>query len=297
MNKKRLTTVFPGAIVLLAIFGFALFIWTFSAPVSASAKKGEKNGSNFAPEAVFPGTGVGPIPDGGAACGPSPGQSLDISFLVSGINSAPSSISVSLTFGSPNHTYIGDIEATLYSPDGTPHLVFGRTGSITATGFGDSSDLGATYVFSDSAAAPPSGGWWQEATVRAATEVMTAGTYRTTGLGGAGQVNPAPATNMNAAFSGIPTSNGTWLLTITDGCEADTGAVTAASLTLTGGAVQTQHVADFNGDGKTDFIVARATSTGFSEATSQDMPSIWNGFENRGETKEHHHWFHYFFAV
>jgi hypothetical protein len=44
-------------------------------------------------------------------------------------------------------------------------------------------------------------------------------------------------------------------------------------------------VADFNGDGKTDFVVARAAVPSVSEETSQNTSFVWNGFENRGETK------------
>lgn len=273
----------------LTILCFIAVAMVFTAkffPAIASTERPTvaKSTAVFSPEETFPGTGVGPIPDGGAGC-PQPGDPLSISFDVTGIGSAPSSVDLSITFGGPNHTYVGDITAQLFAPDGTVHTIFGSTLLVAATGFGDSSDLGATYVFSDTAPAPPSGGWWQEATARTAMEIMTAGTYRTTDQGGAGAVNPAPPTSMNAAFAGIPTSNGTWSLLITDGCSADVGAVAAASLTLNAGPAQTQHVADFNGDGKTDFIVARAGAPSFSEAGSQNTSSIWNGFENRGETK------------
>ena len=242
----------------------------FAAKLNPAAASTERVAANttlsMSPDATFPGTGAGPIPDGpsGSGC-PLPGEPLTISFDVTGIASAPSSVAVSITFGGPNHSYIGDINAQLYSPDGALHTLFGSTLLIAATGFGDNTDLGATYVFSDNAPSPPSGGWWQEATARITSEIMTAGTYRTTDAGGEGQVNPAPPTNMNAAFAGIPTSNGTWTLLITDSCAVDIGAVSAASLTLTAGAaVQTQHVADFNGDGKTDYVVApRSVSTTF----------------------------------
>jgi subtilisin-like proprotein convertase family protein len=273
------------SVTILCLIAIAMIFTAKLYPAAASAERMGVAATTTlsSPDATFPGVGVGPIPDGGAAC-PQPGEPLSISFDVTGIASAPNSVAVSITFGGPNHSYIGDITAQLYSPDGAVHTLFGSTLLVTATGFGDNTDLGATYVFSDNAPSPPSGGWWEEATARLTSEIMTAGTYRTTDSGGEGQVNPAPPTNMNATFAGIPTSNGTWSLLITDGCSADTGAVTAASLTLTAGAVQTQHVADFNGDGKTDYSVARAALARPSEATSQN-PFIWNGFENSGETK------------
>ncbi len=285
ISESRRTLLY--SVTILCLIAIAMFFTAKLNTAAASSKQAADKGTTaLSPAATFPGTGVGPIPDGpsGTNC-PQPGEALAISFDVTGIASAPSSVAVSITFGGPNHSYIGDVTAFMFSPDGTLHTLFGSTLLTAATGFGDNTDLGATYVFSDNAPSPPSGGWWQEATARTSAEIMTAGTYRTTNAGGQGQVDPAPPTSINAAFAGIPTSNGTWTLLITDGCAADTGAVSAASLTLTGGAAQTQHVADFNGDGKTDFVVARAAATSLSEAASQNSSSIWNGFENSGETK------------
>lgn len=235
----------------------AAILWSSAYSTTASAQARQTAPRVNAPSATFPGTGVGEIPDGGAGC-PQPGAPLTIAYEVTGLTGAPTGISCSITFGSPDHTYIGDISATLYAPDGTAHILFERTGAIATTAFGDNTNLGATYVFSDTAPAQPSGGWWQEATVRASAEIMTAGTYRTTAPGSETQTNPAPFTNFDAAFAGVTDPNGTWSLVVTDGCSADTGAITASSLTIGAGApVNTQHVTDFNGDGKTDFSVAR----------------------------------------
>jgi hypothetical protein len=171
-----------------------------------------------------------------------------------------------------------DVSAILIAPNGASHTVFARTGATTATAFGGSSDLGATYNFSDTAPAPPSGGWWQEETVRGAAEIMTAGTYRTTASGGAGATNPQPPTSINAAFAAVPNANGTWTLRLTDGCGADTGAITAANLTITAGpAVPHDANVDINGDGKTDYVVARGTNTPLSEASGSGNSPIANG--------------------
>ena len=217
------------------------------------------------PEATFPADApsLGAIPEA-TACGPTPGTPRNVTFTVSGISGSVTNVAVSATFGSPNHTWMGDIIATLIAPNGASHTLFGVTGSTTATGIGDSSDLGATYVFSDTAPAPPSGGWWQQATVQTAAGVMSAGTYRTTASGGAGQTNPAPPTNMNAAFAGVTNANGTWTLRLTDGCTGDTGAITAAVLTVDGGIVPVtgDGPVDFNGDGKTDYVVVRNVGGG-----------------------------------
>lgn len=226
---------------------------TVSAQDTTEAATPEGPGTVFS---ANPGT-LGSIPDGVSPC-PTAGAPRNVTFNVSGLTGSLSNIAVSMTFAGPAHTFMGDITATLIAPNAASHVVFARTGATTATGFGDSSDLAGPYTFADSAGSPPSGGWWQEATVRGASEAMTSGLYRTTAAGGAGQTNPAPATNMTAAFSGVPNLNGTWTLRLTDSCNSDTGAISAASLTITTGALpQQQHVVDFNGDGRTDFSVAR----------------------------------------
>ena len=60
----------------------------------------------------FPGAGLGPIPDGGAACGPTTTTPLDTTFAVSGLTGTLSDLDVSITFA-PAHTWGGDVTATL----------------------------------------------------------------------------------------------------------------------------------------------------------------------------------------
>jgi hypothetical protein len=99
---------------------------------------------------------------------------------------------------------------------------------------------------------------------------MTSGAYRTTAIGG-GATNPQPPTSINPSFAGVTNANGTWTLRLSDHGGGDTGAVSAATLSVTGNVVPLDANVDFNGDGKTDFVVARATTTPFSEA-SQSTP-------------------------
>jgi hypothetical protein len=201
-------------------------------------------------QTTFPGTGVGAIADS-TACGPTPGTPLNITFNVSGISGNVSNLSVDTTFGSPNHTWMGDVVTTIIAPNATQFTVFGQTTSTTATGIGDSSDLGGLYTFNNAA----TGNWWTAATTAAAAAVIPPGSYRTAQLGGAGATNAA--TDMNAAFATTP-ANGTWTLRVTDGCTGDTGAITAAALTITGAATAPNNAPnDTNGDGKTDFQVVR----------------------------------------
>ncbi len=202
-------------------------------------------------QTTFPGTGTGPIPDA-TACAPSPAAPLVVSFTVTGISAAPTNVKVDMTFGTPTHTWMGDIIATLTAPNGTQHVVFGRTGSTTATAVGDSSDLSGLYSFENVAVT----NWWTTATAAGAAVVMPTGNYRTSATGNVGQTGAA--TDINAAFAAIPTSNGTWTLSFTDGCNGDTGSISSANLVLTGGAAApVQHVVDYNGDGRTDYSVVR----------------------------------------
>ncbi len=269
-DQSTSTLIYAFAVICLAAIGLWIGVQNNSVEANTTVSS-----TNIAPAASFnaDAPSLGAIPDA-TACGPTPGTPRNVTFTTSGLSGPPSSVALSMTMGSPNHTWMGDITATLIAPNGASHTIFGVVTSTTATGIGDSSDLGGTYVFSDAAAAPPSGGWWQEATLRTAAEVMTSGTYRTTSSGGAGQTNPAPPTNMNASFTGVASPNGTWTLRLTDGCTGDTGAITAANLTVTTAAPATDANTDFDGDGKTDFVVARGTTTPLTEATAPNMAPI-----------------------
>lgn len=256
MISKKLSSVLGVTIIILAI-SFLLY----SDNEVASAAKQSDDATPAGTD--FPGTGVGGIPDGPSPCHASPSTPRDVTFTASGLSGPPTNVELSMTWGGPNHSFMGDITAILIAPNGASHTLFGRTLATTATAFGDGSDLGATYAFKDSAAAPPNGGWWQAATTAGTTAIMPAGDYRTTASGGAGGTNPQPPTSMNPAFAGVANANGTWTLRITDGCQADTGAISAAMLTIaSGGPITPQHVVDFNGDGKTDYAVVRNTGGG-----------------------------------
>ena len=260
--------LFVIAVVIVCTTVFLFYTAQRSTTGVSAAHADISSSSAFVPAATFAGANVGAIPDGTSPCwNPGVGAPRDVTFNATGLpTSAPASVDLSVTFGTPNHSFVGDVVAVLIAPNAASHTLFGRTLATTATSFGDSSDLGTTYVFSDTAPAPPNGGWWQAATAAGAAAIMPTGTYRTTASGGAGATNPQPPTSMNTAFAGVANPNGTWTLRLTDGCAADTGAVTAAALTITpGAAVPVDANADFNGDGLTDYTVARGTSTPLAE--------------------------------
>ena len=180
---------------------------------------------------TFTGTGVGAIPDGGTGTPPKYGASRVISFAVSGITGPVTALSSSLSL---THTFVGDLDMVLTSPGGVVSFItMSRNGVTTAGGYGDSSNLSGAYNFTDAAVTT---NIWTVAAGLNSNQIIGASNYRTTGGGGAGQSNPAPFTNLTAAFAGLSSAqiNGTWTLTIRDASAQDTGSVTAANLVLTG---------------------------------------------------------------
>ena len=176
---------------------------------------------------TFPGSGTGAIPDRGASgCGPPAGPPLDITFNVAGEPaSTPTQIGVEMDV---THSWVGDVTVMLIAPDGTTMApMFGRTKATTDTSCGDSSDLAGTYGFYDLTPNPTN--WWDEAT---ANTILTPGNYRATEVGGAGQIDPAPFVDIDAAFAGVADPNGTWTLRVTDSGGGDTGTVNSATLFL-----------------------------------------------------------------
>lgn len=281
MNQSTRSLVFAVAVISLAAIG--LWIGVQNNKVEANTK----TSANIVPSATFNGTNFGTIPDGPSPCHAGTLTPRDVTFAASGLSGSVTNVNVSMTFGSTVHSFMGDITATLIAPNGASHTIFGRTLATTATSFGDASDLAGPYTFSDTAPAPPNGGWWQASNTAGTAVAMPTGTYRTTNSGGAGAVNPQPPTSINAAFTGVTNANGTWTLRVTDGCQADTGGITAAVLDVTAGTppVAADANVDFNGDGKTDFVVARGTATPLTEGSAPSERAVRRQFDSSQETK------------
>ena len=273
---SRVNTTKPTRTLLYSILVLSAVAITFcftlkTSHVTASPQRDVKETSaSVAPMATFPANSgtLGAIPDGTALSPlPSYGGARDVTFTVSGLPGNVATAAVSFTVGAPVHSFRGDIEVTLKGPGGTPsHLLFSRTNATSPTSFGSASDLTGPYNFTDTATGT---NWW---TVTATP--TTPGDYRSVGPGPS--ATTPPVTSINTAFASTA-ANGTWTLSFRDGCSADTGAVSAASLTLTAaGPPPTDAPVDFNGDGITDFVVVRNTGGG---PTGQ---ITWFGQQNGG---------------
>ncbi|GMU83856.1 MAG: hypothetical protein AMXMBFR47_37260 [Planctomycetota bacterium] len=169
-----------------------------------------------------PGPG-GLIPDNNPA-----GFTSTISVPASGATIA-SFESVTIVFGNPNHSWVGDLHAELRSPGGAVVHLFSRVGSTAQNLFGDDSDLGGTYVFAN-AAHPASIA--DAAAGAGQRERVPEGTY-------ARSTNPipggAPAGQVFTDFSALvggPVS-GNWQLFVSDTVEGDAGGIVSWSIQMT----------------------------------------------------------------
>ncbi|MGE4069771.1 MAG: WD40/YVTN/BNR-like repeat-containing protein [Lysobacterales bacterium] len=178
---------------------------------------------------TFNGTGTGAIPD--TTTTGTFGPPRDVSFNVSGIAGSITNVSLSMTI---THTWIGDLDVVLAPPGVSPgnagsFIIYNRVGATMAGSGGDSSDLGGTYVFANSA----STNIWLTADGLPDAGVIPSGSYRT--VAAAPSTIPAAVTDFTAAFSALSAGqiNGTWTLRFQDRGAGDVGTVSAAALTLT----------------------------------------------------------------
>jgi subtilisin-like proprotein convertase family protein len=218
-------------------------------------------------QTAFTGTNTGDIPDGDCD-----GAGRQVQFNVSGVTGPITNVRVSFT---ATHSYVGDVDVVLIAPNGTtghPIFIFTNPGQ---TDFGDSSTLAGTYNFYDQAM----GNWWQAAAAAAANQPIPPGDYRTANSSGA-------QTLITPVFAALANPNGTWILKFNDCANQDTGTVSAATLTITTSTQQPvvrDANVDFNGDGKTDFVVARATNTAADESAAVTGVPLSKGISSARE--------------
>lgn len=218
---------------------------------SGTAAYGQKLSGNAFDTGVFNGTGTGAIPDAVKGCGNPAPTSRDVTFAVSGMVGAITSVEIQANI---LHPWVGDLKATLIAPDGTELVLFGYTGATAANLCGDGSSLIGAYTFRDSA----SGTNWWTAAAENVNEVPV-GAYRTTVAGPLASTTDAPVTSLNTAFQGVSNPNGTWILRINDANFEDVGQIDSAQLTINTFTNPGAAYLDFDADGKTDVSIFRPT--------------------------------------
>jgi len=210
----------------------------------ASAGKKSRSRLMFA-TTVFPTSAAlpAPVPDNVPA-----GISLDIP--VAGLTDQVRGVALNITMDQPagagGHTWVGDLNMTLNSPDMNSHLIMQRTGSTTGTGNGDSSDVQGPYTFGDGTV----NNWWAAAASGPSAFIIPPGTYRTSACctGANTEMNPVfmgPALadgtfdykdSSKRSMNDLPVDNignGTWTFDISDNAGGDTGRVAELSLIIT----------------------------------------------------------------
>lgn len=178
-------------------------------------------GAGLAPAATFPATGGGAIPDNNPA-------GVQAFFNVQGLAGEIESVSVTVAL---QHSWAGDLTATLVSPDGRARLrLFGRVGARRGQA-ADSSDWNGTYTFSDVA----TNDLWQAAFTAGASSPIPAQAYRTTTAGVGQSLVGGCSSHLGLAFGGLQAAeaNGAWTLQVTDSANSDTGTLSAAGTALT----------------------------------------------------------------
>ena len=237
----------------------------------------------------YAGSGVGAIPDNNPT-------GLNVSFNTNGFSGPLGHVRVSLSM---THTFVGDLRATLISPNGLARLVlFSRVGYKRGTSPGISANLSGQYVFDDQLGAD----LWATVAPLATGQSVPTGPYRTS-TGGANSISDIGgcSTHLDLAFGGLSSTqaSGIWTLSVVDLANGDTGSVNAATLTLqaaptlfasgfestaTGPAPVASGAAgvckkalyDFSGDGRSDFVTVRNTGGGPSGAIT------WTILESNG---------------
>lgn len=218
--------------------------------VPVKAAKNVKT-ADAVPETTFTNASTITIPTvGNADLYPSP-------IVVSGMTGTVTSVTI--TFNNFSHTFPDDLGIVLVGPTGAALLV--------ADGCGEDVVSGVTFTLADSGS-----------TLLPDVDPWTAGTYKPAGyftgdsFPAPGPLlaysHPGPAGGNTATFASVfngTAPNGTWNLFIKDFVAGDGGSVTGGwtlNVTTSAPSITPQHVVDLNGDGKTDYTLARNTGGG-----------------------------------
>ncbi len=162
----------------------------------------------------------GAIPDNDAG-------GLSTVVNVSGAAAGATITDVEIIVDGLTHTWVGDLIFSIQSPDGTTADLINRVGddSAVAGGFGDSSDLGGTYTFSDDG-----GDFWGAAIAVDGATAIAPGDFAATSVG-VGTATAGTPVNLASVFNSA-TANGNWTFFISDNGAGDTGTFTNVTINL-----------------------------------------------------------------
>lgn len=175
----------------------------------------------------------------GTLYGPGPGGAVPdamTSFTVPGVFTSVINIadtgtiaslnSVSIQFGPPTHTWVGDLQIILTAPNGDNVHLISVVGATGPTAFGDSSDFAGKYLFVNAGGAD----FAAAAAAAGGAAVVPPGTYNrsTNPLAGA---TIGVDTDTYAVFAG-DSITGAWTLTIKDWGVGDTGSLGSWTLDI-----------------------------------------------------------------
>jgi subtilisin-like proprotein convertase family protein len=157
---------------------------------------------------------------------------VDVFFNVPGSGIEVSSVSLILEI---EHTWLGDVAATLTAPNGAAQMViFSRVGGRIGSSFGDSTDFNGTLIFDDRG-----GDLWQTAANLGENDAVISGTYTASTAGQPALSNyGGQKTSLKGAFGNLISGStgvqgeGQWVLNVSDGASGDVGNLVSATLMI-----------------------------------------------------------------
>jgi hypothetical protein len=253
LKKKVFGKAMSG---LIASAMFTVIISITSVPV-ISQKRVERTTPSVAPSAVFTNATAITVTAGAANSAVPYPSAITVSGVPTTLPSTPGAIKV--TLNNFSHTFPDDLGLVLVGPTGAALLL--------QDGAGDDPDMvGVTYTLSDDGAAQlPNLTAWTAGTFKP-TAHFTGDSFPAPGPG-VTYANPGPAGGGTATFASVyggTNPNGTWNLFVRDFATGDGGSYAGGwSIEIASGpTAPPQHIVDFNGDGKTDYVTIRNTGGG-----------------------------------
>lgn len=156
---------------------------------------------------------------------------IDIPIELNGVNGNLLGLAITIDV---EHSYIGDLEMTLTSPNGLAHLVlFSRVGVNNNSIYGYSSNLNGVYTFVDvDSNLGVTNDLW--ATALSNDNDLPEAAYRTSTEGKLNNNFGGCTTRLNGAFGGLTPaqSNGVWTLHVADHGFSDIGTINSVNFAL-----------------------------------------------------------------